>query len=88
MLADTQINKFISIIKGRYPHLQIHHDYNEDEDFHHIEHNYDRMYEDEEFPFFVGGLIRNLFFEKDIYNISFGFVLQGLSDRGEALGHV
>jgi len=69
-----QINIFEAKIKARYPDLRIGYSYDDDEDYYHIWHtNSHLQFEDTAFPGFVGSLIKECFYSKDIFNFSFGY---------------
>lgn len=71
---QEQINKFEAKINDRYPDLKIGHSYDAEEDYYHIWHtNSHLQFEDDDFPGFVGGLIKECFYSNDIYNFSFGY---------------
>lgn len=71
---NNQINDFKEKIKVKYPELYIGYSYNADEDYYHIWHtNSHLQFEDDDFLKLIGGLIRECFYSKDIYNFSFGY---------------
>ena len=71
---QEQINIFKTKINAQYPDLKIGYSYDADEDYYHIWHTNSRLqFEDDVFPGFVGGLIKEYFYSNDIFNFSFGY---------------
>lgn len=74
MDIEKQISIFKAKIKEKYPHLTVDYSYDADEDYYHIWHTNSRLeFEDDVFPGFVGGLIRECFYANNIFNFSFGY---------------
>lgn len=72
--VEKQINTFEKKIKEQYPDLHIGYTYDAKEDYYYIWHiNSSLQYEDVDFLVFVGNLIKEYFYSKDIFNFSFGY---------------
>ena len=71
---QKQMEAFQALIKAKYPDLRIGYTYDADEDYYHIWHtNRQLQYEDDIFPVFIGGLLKDCFYSQDIFNFSFGY---------------
>lgn len=71
---QDQIDIFKKEITARYPDLYVGYSYDDNEDYYHIWHtNSHLQFEDDDFLSFVGNLIRDCFYSKDIFNFSFGY---------------
>ncbi len=74
MLTKNYIQRFLNKIHDKYPDLIIGYSYNKDEDYYSIWHTDEVLqFENDEFLNYVGDLIRHLFYNNNIYNISFGY---------------
>jgi len=74
MNIESQINILKEKIKEKYPDLYMGYSYDANEDYYHIWHiNSHLQYEDDHFLDFVGSLIKEHFYSKDIFNFSFGY---------------
>ena len=74
MNVESQINTLREKIKEKYPDLYMGYSYDAKEDYYHIWHiNSHLQYEDENFLDFIGSLIKECFYSKDIFNFSFGY---------------
>lgn len=72
--THKQVRTFMTTLQKEYPQLKIKHKHDEEEDFHYIIHNNSEfLFDNEGFPSFAGRLIKTLFYNKDIYNVSFGY---------------
>lgn len=68
------IEKFISELKNRYPEVNFGYSYDEDCKLFDIWHDSDTLqFENQNFLEQVGLLIKNILYDNEIYNISFGF---------------
>ena len=71
---NKYIEEFISSIKKKYDKLVIGYDYDEEEDVYDIWHNSENLqYNDTDFLYFVGSLIKEKLYKNDIFNFSFGY---------------
>jgi hypothetical protein len=71
---QDQIDIFKKEITTKYPDLYVGYTYDDNEDYYHIWHtNSHLQFEDDAFLSFVGNLIRECFYSKDIFNFSFGY---------------
>ena len=69
------INCFILKVKERYSHLNICVEYNKNTNEYIIEHDNSKLqYEDKEFLVYVGKQIKEILYNNNIYNFSFGYV--------------
>ena len=67
------IENFIESIKEKY-NIKINWEYDEVYDCYDIWHTNDRLqFEDDEFMSFVGQLVRDIFYNNNVYNIGFGY---------------
>lgn len=74
MNVQSQISDLEDKIKVTYPGLKIGYSYDAIEDYYHIWHtSLQLQFEDDDFSDFIGGLIRECFYSKDIFNFSFGY---------------
>jgi len=71
---ERQIAIFIDKIKAKYPSLKIGYTFDADENYYYIWHTDAHLqFEDDTFPVFIGGLLKEYFYSKDIFNFSFGY---------------
>jgi len=71
--CETYVNKFILKVKDKYPDIIIEYNYNEDRIFDIRHNNRALQFGDKEFSNYIGALIRDMFFNNNIFNISFGY---------------
>lgn len=73
-IVVSKIDEFVIKIKEKYPELVVGYVYYEDEDEYDIWHtDSDLQFSDKDFAKFSGILIKEIFYDNDIYNISFGY---------------
>lgn len=74
MKENKLIKRFISRIKERYPHLIIDYDHYPESDEYDIWHvDYKLQFEDIEFLKYVGELMKEILFDNEVFNYSFGY---------------
>lgn len=68
------INKFIAAVKEKYPQIIMGYSYDQEYELFNIWHtNKTLQFENKEFLNFSGTLIKNIFFDNEIFNVSFGY---------------
>jgi hypothetical protein len=76
--VEERVKQFISQLKKEWDNLAIEYAYDAQENTWNIWHfNYRLQYNDMDFQKSVGKLIRTLFFDQGIFNISFGYKHNG-----------
>ncbi|QXE18379.1 hypothetical protein [Clostridium sp. 001] len=71
---EDLIKVFIKSIKQKYSNIIIDYDYDEDEDIYDIWHNNETLqFENESFLDFVGSKMKEIFYNNDMFNFSFGY---------------
>lgn len=68
------VDDFIGKIKERYPNLTVGYEYDEEDDIYRIWHNDENIQQSNiKFKKYAGAMIKELFYKKGIFNISFGY---------------
>lgn len=78
------IDEFIAKLKQKYPMIDLSYSNNFEQGYDIIYTNAD-LYDDEDFYTFSGGLIREIFYENNLYNISFYFDYEKLLEKQKLL---
>lgn len=69
-IAKLVTLEFIAEVKKEYPDLNIQYEYNEHDDSYEIYHDDEKLeYENKEYSYFIGGLIKEILWDNDVFNV-------------------